>query len=135
MPALRGREWLRDPRRLPPNEPGSPIMPGKVNLMQQEVMVMVRLEVIGDDSIVVASTAQGDFELNVMRPIVISNVLRSVQVLSDACGKLRRFGVKGTPLREAAVALGVTAANFDRVVDPRAMVGHPRRDLGLDGDT
>ncbi|HYY47152.1 MAG TPA: class II fumarate hydratase, partial [Thermoplasmata archaeon] len=58
---------------LPDNEPGSSIMPGKVNPTQEEAMVMVCLQVIGEDSIVAAAGAQGNFELNAMRPIVINN--------------------------------------------------------------
>src|SRR4029077_18040548 len=82
--------------RLPENEPGSSIMPGKVNPTQQEAMVMVCLQVIGEDSIVAAAGAQGNFELNAMRPIIINNVLHSARVLGDACEKLRRFSVEGT---------------------------------------
>ncbi|MFE9610397.1 class II fumarate hydratase [Streptomyces sp. NPDC006012] len=160
--------------RLPANEPGSSIMPGKVNPTQQEAMVMVCLQVIGEDSIVAAAGAQGNFELNAMRPIVINNVLHSARILADACEKLRRYSVEGTELdrariddyvgrslmlvtalsptigydkasaiahkaddegttlRAAALALGVAAADFDRIVDPAAMVGRPRHDLGLD---
>jgi len=159
--------------KLPANEPGSSIMPGKVNPTQQEAMVMVCLQVIGEDSIVAAAGAQGNFELNAMRPIIISNVLHSARILGDACEKLRLFSVEGTELdyakisddvgrslmlvtalspqvgydsasviahkadddgttlREAAVALGVSAADFDRTVNPAAMVGDPRRDLRL----
>ena len=160
--------------KLPANEPGSSIMPGKVNPTQQEAMVMVCLQVIGEDSIVAAAGAQGNFELNAMRPIIINNVLHSARILGDACEKLRRYSVEGTELdrakvddyvgrslmlvtalspsigydkasaiahkadddgttlREAALALGVPAADFDRIIDPAAMVGHPRHDLGLD---
>jgi fumarate hydratase class II len=159
---------------LPANEPGSSIMPGKVNPTQQEAMVMVCLQVIGEDSIVASAGAQGNFELNAMRPIIINNVLHSARILGDACEKLRTFSVEGTQLdkdkvsddvgrslmlvtalspyigydkasaishkanddgtslREAALALGVSAADFDRIVDPGKMVGDPRRDLGLD---
>jgi fumarate hydratase class II len=160
--------------RLPANEPGSSIMPGKVNPTQQEAMVMVALQVIGEDSIVAAAGAQGNFELNAMRPIIINNVLHSARIIGDAAEKLRVFSVEGTELdrekvdayvsrslmlvtalsphigydrasaishkaddegtslRDAALALGVSAADFDRIVDPRAMVGRPRRDLGLE---
>jgi fumarate hydratase class II len=158
---------------LPANEPGSSIMPGKVNPTQQEAMVMVCLQVLGEDSIVAAAGAQGNFELNAMRPIIINNVLHSATILGDVAENMRRFSVAGTTLdrrrvsdyvgrslmlitalsptigydkasaishkanddgtslREAAIALGVAAADFDRIVDPAAMVGDPRRDLGL----
>jgi fumarate hydratase class II len=162
--------------KLPANEPGSSIMPGKVNPTQQEAMVMVCLQVIGEDSIVAAAGAQGNFELNAMRPIIVNNVLHSARILGDAAEKLRRYSIDGTDLdrakvtdyvgrslmlvtalsphigydkasqiahkadddrstlREAALALGVPAADFDRIVDPKAMVGTPRRDLGLEHD-
>src|SRR6202012_6096997 len=90
--------------RLPSNEPGSSIMPGKVNPTQQEAMVMVCLQVIGEDSIVAAAGAQGNFELNTMRPIIINNVLHSARILGDACEKLRTFSVDGTQLDQAKVS-------------------------------
>jgi fumarate hydratase, class II len=159
--------------KLPANEPSSSIMPGKVNPTQQEAMVMVCLQVIGEDSIVASAGAQGNFELNAMRPIIINNVLHSAQILGDAAEKLCEFSVEGTQfdrekvqdyvgrslmlvtalsphigydrasaiahkaddecttLREAALALGVSPADFDRIVVPESMVGN-RRDLGLE---
>jgi fumarate hydratase class II len=158
--------------KLPANEPGSSIMPGKVNPTQQEAMVMVCLQVMGEDSIVAAAGAQGNFELNAMRPIIINNVLHSARILGDACEKLCRYSVEGTELdepriadlvgrslmlitalsptigydrasaiahkadregtglREAALALGVPAEDYDRIVDPARMVGDPHADLG-----
>jgi fumarate hydratase class II len=133
---------------------------------------MICLQVIGEDSIAAAAGAEGNFELNAMRPIIINNVPHSTRILGDACEKLRTFSVEGTQidearvsdyvgrslmlvtalsphigyykasaiahkadddgttLREAALALGVSAADFDRIVDPGTMVGDPRRDLG-----
>src|SRR5919197_1476571 len=159
---------------LPANEPGSSIMPGKVNPTQQEAMVMVCLQVLGEDSIVAAAGAQGNFELNAMRPIIINNVLHCARILGDACEKLRTFSVEGTDLdrdkvaesvgrslmlvtalsphigydkaseiahkadddgstlRDAALALGVSAADFDRIVNPGEMVGDPHRDLDVE---
>ena len=90
--------------KLPANEPGSSIMPGKVNPTQQEAMVMVCLQVLGEDSIVAAAGAQGNFELNAMRPIIINNVLHSARILADACEKLRTFSVAGTELDADNVA-------------------------------
>ena len=152
--------------KLPANEPGSSIMPGKVNPTQQEAMVMVCLQVIGEDSIVASAGSQGNFELNAMRPIIINNVLHSARILGDVCEKLRTFSVEGTKLdtdkvsdyvgrslmlvtalsphigydkasaiahkaddegtslREAALALGVSPTDFDRIVDPKT---HGRR--------
>jgi fumarate hydratase class II len=88
---------------LPANEPGSSIMPGKVNPTQQEAMVMVCLQVLGEDSIVASAGSQGNFELNAMRPIIINNVLHSARILGDACEKLRRFSVEGTKLDDDRV--------------------------------
>ena len=84
--------------KLPANEPGSSIMPGKVNPTQQEAMVMVCLQVLGEDSIVAAAGAQGNFELNAMRPIIINNVLHSARILGDASEKLRVYSIEGAEL-------------------------------------
>jgi fumarate hydratase class II len=83
---------------LPENEPGSSIMPGKVNPTQQEAMVMVCIQVIANDTAVAFAGSQGNFELNAMRPIVIWNVLQSARLLGDACNRLREFGVEGIAL-------------------------------------
>jgi fumarate hydratase, class II len=83
---------------LPANEPGSSIMPGKVNPTQEEAMVMVCIQVIGDDSVVAFAGSQGNFELNAMRPITINNVLHSARILGDACEKLRQFSIEGITL-------------------------------------
>ena len=83
---------------LPENEPGSSIMPGKVNPTQQEAMVMVCIQVIGEDNAVAFAGSQGNFELNAMRPIIINNFLHSARILGDAFKKLRQFSVEGTRL-------------------------------------
>ena len=83
---------------LPANEPGSSIMPGKVNPTQEEAMVMVCIQVIDDDSVVAFAGSQGNFELNAMRPIIINTVLHSARILGDACEKLRQFGIEGITL-------------------------------------
>ncbi|MGC9269471.1 class II fumarate hydratase [Acidiphilium sp.] len=89
---------------LPENEPGSSIMPGKVNPTQCEAMVMVCIQVIGDDNAVAFAGSQGNFELNAMRPIIINNILRSCRNLADACGTLNQFSVAGTTLNRARIA-------------------------------
>jgi fumarate hydratase, class II len=89
---------------LPDNEPGSSIMPGKVNPTQEEAMVMVCIEVIAEDSAVAFAGSQGNFELNTMRPIVVNNVLHCARILADAADALRRFSVEGTELDQARVA-------------------------------
>jgi fumarate hydratase, class II len=153
---------------LPANEPGSSIMPGKVNPTQCEAMVMVCIQVLADDSAIAFAGSQGNFELNAMRPVIIANFLHSAVILADACSKLRQYCIEGTELhreqvesyvnrslmlvtalspvigydkasaiahkanddgttlREAALATGyIEAADFDRIVNPAAMVGTP----------
>ena len=153
--------------KLPQNEPGSSIMPGKVNPTQCEAIVMIAIQVMADDGGVAFAGSQGNFELNAMRPIIINAFLHSATILADGCEKFRTFSVEGTDLdekkiasyvgrslmlvtalspvigyqkaahiaekanadgstlREAALASGnVDAETFDRVCDPKAMVGH-----------
>ena len=135
-------------------------------------MVMVCIEVIGEDNAVAFAGSQGNFELNAMRPIITNNVLRCARILADASEKLRIYSIvgaeldkeriekyvgdslmlvtalspvigydkasaiahkadnEGTALREAALASGVSAEEFDRVVVPKDMVGDPEKDLG-----
>ncbi len=83
---------------LPSNEPGSSIMPGKVNPAQEEAMVMVCIQVIGEDTAVAFAGSQGNFELNAMRPIIIHNVLHCARILGDACDKFREYGIDGITL-------------------------------------
>jgi fumarate hydratase class II len=151
---------------LPANEPGSSIMPGKVNPTQCEAMVMVCIQVLSEDSAIAFAGSQGNFELNAMRPVIISNFLHAATILADACDKLRQYCIEGTELnrdqigtyvnrslmlvtalspvigydrasaiahqandqgttlREAALASGyISAADFDRIVNPAAMTG------------
>jgi fumarate hydratase, class II len=89
---------------LPANEPGSSIMPGKVNPTQCEAMVMVCIQVIGDDTAVAFAGSQGNFELNAMRPIVINNFLHSARILGDACEKLQTFCVDGVQLNNDQIS-------------------------------
>jgi fumarate hydratase class II len=88
---------------LPENEPGSSIMPGKVNPTQCEAMVMVAIQVIGEDNAVAFAGSQGNFELNAMRPIIINNFLHSARILGDACEKFLRYTVKGTELNRRRI--------------------------------
>lgn len=83
---------------LPPNEPGSSIMPGKVNPTQCEAIIMICIQVIGEDTAVAFAGSQGNFELNAMRPIVINNFLHSLTILADGAEKFRVFSVEGTKL-------------------------------------
>jgi len=81
--------------RLPENEPGSSIMPGKVNPTQSEAMTMVCLQVIGNDTAIAAAGTQGNFELNVFKPLIIHNLLHSTTLLAHACVSFTEFCVLG----------------------------------------
>ena len=80
---------------LPENEPGSSIMPGKVNPTQAEALTMVCSQVLGNDVTVGFAGSQGNFELNVFKPVMIFNVLQSVGLLADSATNFRRFAVEG----------------------------------------
>ena len=88
---------------LPENEPGSSIMPGKVNPTQCEAMVMIAIQVIGDDNAVAIAGSQGNFELNAMRPIIINNFLHAARILADGSEKFRSYSVEGTKLNEKRI--------------------------------
>jgi fumarate hydratase, class II len=83
---------------LPSNEPGSSIMPGKVNPTQCEALYMICIQVLCEDHTVSFAGSQGNFELNAMRPIVINNFLHSARILTDGCEKFRLYCVEGTEL-------------------------------------
>jgi fumarate hydratase class II len=80
---------------LPENEPGSSIMPGKVNPTQCEAMTMVCVQVMGNDAAIGFAGSQGNFELNVFKPVIIFNYLHSVRLLGDACRSLVEHCVVG----------------------------------------
>ncbi|BDA82803.1 fumarate hydratase class II [Aureimonas sp. SA4125] len=150
---------------LPENEPGSSIMPGKVNPTQAEAITMVACEVFGHETTVTVAASQGHFELNVFKPVIANAVLSSIRLLGDAMDSFREHcidGIKanegriaslmqqslmlvtalaptigydnaakiaktahhnGTTLRDEAIASGlVSAADYDRIVDPSLMV-------------
>jgi fumarate hydratase class II len=83
---------------LPANEPGSSIMPGKVNPTQAEAMLMVAIQIISADVAMTWGGAEGNFELNAFRPILISNYLHSALIMADMCDHLRRFMIDGAQL-------------------------------------
>ncbi|AVT80239.1 class II fumarate hydratase [Rhodopseudomonas palustris] len=89
---------------LPSNEPGSSIMPGKVNPTQCEALVMICIQVMGNDSTVAFAGSQGNFELNAMRPVIINNFLHSARILADGCEKFRTYSVEGTELNRDRIA-------------------------------
>ena len=151
---------------LPENEPGSSIMPGKVNPTQVEALTMVCAQVIGNHQTITVAGMSGHLELNVFKPVLIYNLLQSIRLLADATESFATHCVagiepnvaridelmqrslmlvtaltpeigydkaaaaakhalaKGITLRQAAIDLGlVSAADFDRLVDPRRMLG------------
>jgi fumarate hydratase class II len=123
---------------LPENEPGSSIMPGKVNPTQCEAMVMVAIQVIADDGAVAIAGSQGNFELNTMRPLVINAFLRSARLLGDGCEKLRVFSVEGTVLNRQRIAehverslMLVTALSPAIGYDQAAAIAHRAHEEGL----
>ncbi|MPY76045.1 MAG: class II fumarate hydratase [Alphaproteobacteria bacterium] len=151
---------------LPANEPGSSIMPGKVNPTQCEAMAMIAVQVMANDQAVSMGGAGGYLEMNVYKPLMINAALQSARIMADGCRNFRVFMVDGMEanraqiaayverslmlvtalspiigydkaseaahyayekditLKEACLALGfVDAATFDRVVDPKKMLG------------
>ena len=151
---------------LPENEPGSSIMPGKVNPTQAEAVTMVAAQIIGNHVTITVAGSQGHFELNVFKPVIVFNLLQSIRLIADASESFaehciagiaadsaqietmlyrslmlvtaltphigydkaaeiaKRALAKGETLKEAADALGyVNPEDFDRWVDPKAMLG------------
>jgi fumarate hydratase, class II len=96
---------------FPENEPGSSIMPGKINPTQAEAMLMVAIQVIASDVAVTMGGAEGNFELNAFRPILIDNYLHSALIMADMCDHLREFMVEGTKLNTKKLT-----ENIDRSV-------------------
>jgi fumarate hydratase class II len=150
--------------KIPANEPGSSIMPGKVNPTQCEALAMIAVQVMANDVAAAVGGASGYLEMNVYKPLLIFNITKSARIMTDGCLNFRKFLVEGTEpnlkqirnfverslmlvtalspvigydkasqvahyaldhdltLKEAALQLGaVSAAEFDRIVDPRKM--------------
>jgi fumarate hydratase class II len=89
---------------LPENEPGSSIMPGKVNPTQCEAMLMICAQVHGNDAAVAYAGAQGNFELNVMRPVIVANFLQAAAILGDGMASLLAHAVRGAELNRPRIA-------------------------------
>ncbi len=89
---------------LPENEPGSSIMPGKVNPTQSEAMTMVVAQVYGNDAAIAFGASQGNFELNVFNPVMIYNFLHSCMLLRDTCTMFREHAVEGLQANEPVIA-------------------------------
>ncbi|KAJ3801282.1 L-Aspartase-like protein [Lentinula aff. detonsa] len=109
---------------LPKNEPGSSIMPGKVNPTQCEALTMVATQVMGNQTTVSIAGSNGQFELNVFRPVIIKNVLQSIRLLADDVAKCaKKVHKEGTTLKEATVSLGLLSPEeFDAKVRPELML-------------
>ena len=86
---------------FPANEPGSSIMPGKVNPTQAEAMLMVCIEIMASDVAVQMGGSEGNFELNAFRPIIIANYLHSALIMADMSEHFREFMIEGTQLNES----------------------------------
>jgi fumarate hydratase, class II len=116
---------------LPENEPGSSIMPGKVNPTQCEAMTMVCVQVIANDTAITMAGSQGNFELNVFKPLMIYNFLQSVDLLSTACLSFSQFCVKGLKANQTKIKQSlenslmlVTALNPIIGYDKAAKIAH-----------
>ena len=124
--------------KLPENEPGSSIMPGKVNPTQCEAMTMVCVQVMGNSFAVTLAGSQGNFELNVFKPVMIHNTLQSIALLSDACDSFRENCIEGLELDTARVdelmrksLMLVTALNRHIGYDNAAKVAKNAHKRGL----
>ncbi len=110
---------------LPENEPGSSIMPGKVNPTQSEAMTQVAVQVFGNDVAVTVAGSQGNFELNVFKPVMIRNFLHSVRILADVCRTFREFCVEGLqPNRDRIAELVDRSLMLVTALTPR--IGYDR---------
>ncbi|WP_298011017.1 class II fumarate hydratase [uncultured Aquabacterium sp.] len=90
--------------RLPANEPGSSIMPGKVNPSQCEAMLMLCVQVLGNDTVVGFAGASGNFELNTFKPVMAHNVLQSLRLLADGCTRFEAHCLRGLTADEPRIA-------------------------------
>ncbi|KTD34419.1 fumarate hydratase [Legionella moravica] len=88
---------------IPENEPGSSIMPGKVNPTQCEAMTMICAQVLGNDTAVGIADSQGNFELNVFKPVIIFNVLHSLNLLADTCHSFQEFCAEGIEANQPVI--------------------------------
>lgn len=116
---------------LPENEPGSSIMPGKVNPTQSEAMTMVAVQVLGNDAAIGFAGSQGNFELNVFKPVIIHNLLHSIRLITDACHMFTEHCAEGIEVDRETIAgyvknslMLVTALNQTIGYDKCAQVAH-----------
>ncbi len=123
---------------IPENEPGSSIMPGKVNPTQCEAITMVAAQVMGNDAAIGFAGSQGNFELNVFKPVIIYNFLHSVRLLADSCRSFRDFCAEGIEVNRSQVAeyvqnslMLVTALSPVVGYDKSAKIAHTAHVQGL----
>ncbi|WP_433182360.1 class II fumarate hydratase [Actinoallomurus sp. CA-150999] len=123
---------------LPSNEPGSSIMPGKVNPTQAEAMLMVSIQVIGNDTAVAIAGGEGNFELNAFRPVIINNILHSTRILADMIEHFRLYLVEGAELNTGRLSdnlersiMMVTALSPVIGYDKAARIAHRALDEDL----
>jgi fumarate hydratase, class II len=95
---------------LPANEPGSSIMPGKVNPTQAEALTMIAAQVMGNDTTIAIAGASGNFELNVYKPVMIHNVLQSIRLLADGCRSFAEHCVEGIVADQDVIARHVAGS-------------------------
>ena len=88
---------------LPENEPGSSIMPGKVNPTQCEALTMVAVQVMGYDAAIGFAGSQGNFELNVFKPLMIFNLIQQIRLISDSCNSFRKYLVEGLQVNKERI--------------------------------
>mgnify|MGYP003313507516 FL=1 len=112
---------------IPSNEPGSSIMPGKVNPTQCEAMTMVCTQVMGNDLTISIAGASGNFELNVFRPVIAYNIIQSIRLLNDACDSFRKNCIDGiTPNKDR-----IKSNLYDSLMLVTALNPHIGYDLSL----
>jgi fumarate hydratase class II len=123
---------------IPENEPGSSIMPGKVNPTQAEALTMVCVQVFGNDAAVAFAGSQGNFQLNVYKPVMVHNVLESIELLADACGAFNDHCAAGIEPNLAKIAenldknlMLVTALNRHIGYDKAAQIAKHAHRKGL----
>ncbi|MGH9773896.1 MAG: class II fumarate hydratase [Candidatus Acidiferrales bacterium] len=124
--------------RIPENEPGSSIMPGKVNPTQCEAMTMVAVQVHGNNAAIAFAGSQGNFELNVFKPVIIHNFLHSVMLLADACHGFVEYMVRGIELDRGKIdfylnnsLMLVTALSPKLGYDKAAKIAHTAFEKGI----
>jgi len=123
---------------LPANEPGSSIMPGKVYPTQCEAMMMVAAQVIGYDTAIAVAGSQGNFELNTFKPMMVFNLIQSVNLMADSCNNFTDFLIQGLQADRERIAhyvehslMLVTALNPVIGYDKAAKVAHLAHEKGL----